>query len=94
MKIHIRVTKKDVKEGKQGNCKSCPVALAASRRFKRIMYASVASIACPNLPGNNTIRLPNSVTLLIRHFDRTKEMPIFGFSVELTNEQEELYEFR
>lgn len=84
--ITIRVTKRDIERGFMRNENRCPVALAASRAFKKPMSAVPSSI-CEQSASRNKwdkrIKLPESVGDKILRYDQGKGMKPFQFTVSI-----------
>ena len=83
--MKIEVTQKDIDNGVQGECQSCPIALAFKRNsnIKRV-YVNTKSIDVLHYGiGVKSYELPKKAKTFIKRFDRQE--PVKPFSFELEN---------
>lgn len=84
--MKIEVTQKDIDNGVQGECQSCPIALAFKRtsNSKRV-YVNTKSIDVCHRgnQGVKTYELPKKAQTFVKRFDRQE--PVKPFSFELEN---------
>ena len=95
--VRIEVTAKDIREGKRGQCKYCPVALAVKRRFPDAACRVWGPAATDEYRGYTVeieggaevpdsywkkYRLDEAASQAIRHFDGTGEMEPFATVME------------
>lgn len=87
-RLTITVTAEDVAHGKRGDCETCPVALALTRRLGRSVYVSVAptraTIRTEGLPATHYWH-PSPLVAAINEFDWDGE-PIPLGNYRLTRE--------
>lgn len=69
--INFQVTQKDINNGKGGDCGSCAIALAVSRRLKTPVKVGTASFQ-PSHFSMDSIMLPREIIKFIRTFDTQK----------------------
>lgn len=80
----IRVTAKDIEIGIPKDEGTCPIALAASRVFKRKMYVSRQHIWPDDFETERwQIDIPGYVGKEIFDYDHGKQMKPFSFQVKL-----------
>lgn len=75
--MKIRVTKKDIEQGKLMNELFCPVALAIKRATGVLWKVNPQAIT----RWGRKIALPYSVESFIDQFDRSKEVQPFTFNI-------------
>ena len=83
--MKIEVTLKDIKNGVQGKCTLCPIALAFKRstNFERV-YVNCTSIGVLQYgKGLKIYKLPKKAQTFVNRFDRQE--PVKPFSFELEN---------
>lgn len=81
--IKIKVTKTDIKKGKQKNAYKCPVALAVARTFNVLLTTTVLFSSHVYFQ-NFVLKLNHSRAAIraIKKFDNTGKMEPFNFMVE------------
>lgn len=86
MKIKIRVTQKDIKEGKKLAEFDCPVSLAMQRTFKaecvEVSNMRADAFACGKGRKDLAFSLPQEARLFISKFDNDVEVKPFSFTLE------------
>ena len=89
MRIKISVTKKDIKNGTQGDPRACPVALALKRSLKQLnpdaqvnVYPLESELTCDGRPIA-LFAVPKEVDSFINSFDCIKNGLPFDFKVEI-----------
>lgn len=83
MKLKLKVTNRDIKEGNAGTTDSCPVALAALRAGFEEPSVSDNKIELKTPAGSTLrIRTPRSVAKFIERFDEDKSVRPGTFTLE------------
>lgn len=76
----INVTKSDIKNGKAGSCKKCPVALAVRRAFKS-RKQMVRVFGSDIRVGNRAYIAPDNVDEFVIAFDDRRTVAPFSFKL-------------
>lgn len=80
MKILIKVTEKDIENGKINNPTSCPIASAVKRRISdRLVIIGVDKM----MLDNDYVVLPQRALEFINHFDNKKKIKPFNFYLSI-----------
>ena len=83
--MKITVTKEDIRKGKIGRQKSCPIALAILRSGLKFGWYGV-DVDMVYLKGLDEIELPSKATKFIDLFDEGKIVKPFSFNLPIPNE--------
>jgi hypothetical protein len=88
MRVTIRVTAEDIRQGKRNNCYGCPITLAVARALPKF-YAKVYKKDLHLIPRQAQARpwqifaLPEQATRFVRDFDAGQVVEPFSFVIEL-----------
>lgn len=87
----VSVTKTDILDGKEHDCRHCPVALAINRRLKSDYYCNVdGKVACLYSRSNQALAkhysLPVAATEFIKRFDKYGDGKSFDFCLDIEPE--------
>ena len=77
--FQIDVTVEDIQQGKQGQCKTCPIALATARTLGMPVHVGLTYIFTDALTG----KLASEVQDFISCFDKGQTIKPFSFDVEM-----------
>lgn len=87
MKVKIKVTQDDIRNGLKETASLCPIALAAKRSLAKIGSMDGVGITIIGFTANNgrqyNLDLPNEVTEFIRRFDGDEPVEPFEFQLEI-----------
>ena len=81
-KIKVKVTKKDIANGKRSKCTKCPIALAI-RRVQGCSTYMVSSYSIYNRSYEYLCNLPKKAANFVSQFDDGNKVKPFSFTVEL-----------
>lgn len=85
-KIVVNVTAKDIREGKQHECDSCPVARAISRKLNRsvrVLITAFRYFQSPRRGWSDLLPLPSKAEFFIAAFDGYKPVRPFRFTLNV-----------
>lgn len=79
----VRVTAKDIENGKHNHCFECPVARAMRRATKKPLLVTTTAIEMIVRQYMKPFRLPDLVAKFIERFDAKKRVRPFTFKIKL-----------
>lgn len=79
----IRVTKSDIKNGKRGNARSCPLAMALHRA--KFPDVAVMSNRVKSVQGDVVFWLTEKATKFVCDFDGSEDVKPFSFTFKVSN---------
>lgn len=81
--IVVRVTERDIVEGKRGAPRYCPVALAIKRKTKLRPSVARLGVTFRRGVGDVHVKLPLVASKFIANFDTDQAVPMKPFEFEL-----------
>lgn len=82
--VKIEVTKKDIKHGRKGQARFCPVARAMKRlTLHKKVWVGGASVSYRVRGSMQGAKLPRAARAFIERFDRGQTVKPFSFSVRV-----------